>query len=140
MAEGAKTAPNDHIMGVYNRAPLAFERGRGSRLYPAEGEAYLDCLAGIATTGLGHAHPKLVKALKEQGEKLWHVSNIFRIPGQEALAERLTAATFADVVFFTNSGTEAIECALKMARKHHWAAGDPDRIEIIGFEGAFHGR
>jgi acetylornithine/N-succinyldiaminopimelate aminotransferase len=78
--------------------------------------------------------------LKDQAEKLWHVSNIFRIPGQEALAKRLTDATFADVVFFTNSGTEAVECALKMARKHHWAAGDPDRIEIIGFEGAFHGR
>jgi acetylornithine/N-succinyldiaminopimelate aminotransferase len=119
---------------------LAFERGAGARLYTAEGEAYLDCLAGIATTGLGHAHPKLVQALKDQAEKLWHVSNIFRIPGQEALAKRLTDATFADVVFFTNSGTEAVECALKMARKHHWAAGDPDRIEIIGFEGAFHGR
>ncbi len=133
-------APEDHLLGVYARAPLAFERGEGVRLYTAEGEAYLDCLAGIATTGLGHAHPKLVKALKDQGEKLWHVSNIFRIPGQEALAARLTAATFADVVFFTNSGTEAIECALKMARKFHWAAGDPERIEIIGFEGAFHGR
>ena len=90
MAEGAApTVPNDHIMGVYNRAPLAFERGRGARLYTAEGEAYLDCLAGIATTGLGHAHPKLVQALKDQGEKLWHVSNIFRIPGQEKLAARL---------------------------------------------------
>lgn len=133
-------APEDHLLGVYARAPLAFERGEGVRLYTAEGEAYLDCLAGIATVGLGHAHPKLVKALKDQGEKLWHVSNIFRIPGQEALAARLTAATFADVVFFTNSGTEAIECALKMARKYHWAAGDPERIEIIGFEGAFHGR
>ncbi len=133
-------APGDHLLGVYARAPLAFERGDGVRLYTAEGDVYLDCLAGIATTGLGHSHPKLVKALKDQGEKLWHVSNIFRIPGQEALAARLTEATFADVVFFTNSGTEAIECALKMARKHHWAAGDPDRTEIIGFEGAFHGR
>ncbi len=141
MAEGAKTtAPNDHIMGVYNRAPLAFERGRGSRLYTAEGEAYLDCLAGIATTGLGHAHPKLVQALKDQGEKLWHVSNIFRIPGQEALAARLCEVTGMDEVFFGNSGAEAIECALKTARKYHWANGQPDRIEIIGFEGAFHGR
>ena len=141
MAEGAApTAPTDHIMGVYSRAPLAFERGRGARLYTVEGVEYLDCLAGIATTGLGHAHPKLVAALKDQAEKLWHVSNIFRIPGQEALAKRLTDATFADVVFFTNSGTEAIECALKMARKYHWAAGEPDRVEIIGFEGAFHGR
>jgi acetylornithine/N-succinyldiaminopimelate aminotransferase len=141
MAEGASpTVPNDHILGVYNRAPLAFERGRGSRLYTAEGEAYLDCLAGIATTGLGHAHPKLVQALKDQGEKLWHVSNIFRIPGQEQLAARLCELTGMDEVFFTNSGTEAIECALKTARKYHWANGQPDRIEIIGFEGAFHGR
>jgi acetylornithine/N-succinyldiaminopimelate aminotransferase len=134
------TVPNDHILGVYNRAQLAFERGRGARLYTADGEAYLDCLAGIATTGLGHAHPKLVQALKDQGEKLWHVSNIFRIPGQEQLATRLCEVTGLDVVFFTNSGTEAIECALKTARKYHWANGQPERIEIIGFEGAFHGR
>src|SRR5579864_1257075 len=141
MAQGATPAvPNDHIMGVYSRAPLAFERGRGSRLYTAEGEEYLDCLAGIATTGLGHAHPKLVAALKEQGEKLWHVSNIFRIPGQEKLAAKLCETTGLDVVFFTNSGAEAIECALKTARKHHWANGQPERIEVIGFEGAFHGR
>ncbi len=134
------TVPNDHIMGVYNRAPLAFERGRGARLYTADGEDYLDCLAGIATTGLGHAHPKVVQALKDQADKLWHVSNIFRIPGQEALAKALTDVTFADVVFFTNSGTEAIECALKAARKYHWANGQPERIDVIGFEGAFHGR
>ena len=141
MAEGASpTVPNDHIMGVYNRAPLAFERGRGSRLYTVEGEEYLDCLAGIATTGLGHAHPKLVQALKDQGEKLWHVSNVFRIPGQEKLAARLSELTGLDVAFFTNSGTESIECALKTARKYHWANGQPERIEIIGFEGAFHGR
>jgi acetylornithine/N-succinyldiaminopimelate aminotransferase len=82
----------------------------------------------------------MVAALKAQADKLWHVSNIFRIPGQEALAERLCAATFADVVFFTNSGTEAVECALKMARRHHWAAGHPERIDVIGFQGAFHGR
>jgi acetylornithine/N-succinyldiaminopimelate aminotransferase len=134
------TPSNDHIMGVYNRAPLAFERGLGARLYTAEGEAYLDCVGGIATTGLGHANPVLVKALTDQAEKLWHVSNIFRIPGQEALAQRLTDATFADVVFFTNSGTEAIECALKLARKYHSANGNPDKIDIIGFDGAFHGR
>jgi acetylornithine/N-succinyldiaminopimelate aminotransferase len=134
------TVPDDHILGVYNRAPLAFERGEGARLYTAEGEAYLDCMAGIATTGLGHANPKLVKALTDQAQKLWHVSNVFRIPGQEALAERLCAETFADVVFFTNSGTEAVECALKTARKYHWAKGHPERIDIIGFDGAFHGR
>jgi acetylornithine/N-succinyldiaminopimelate aminotransferase len=139
-AASPTTPSNDHIMGVYNRAPLAFERGRGVRLYTAEGEEYLDCVGGIATTGLGHAHPVLTQALKDQADKLWHVSNIFRIPGQEALAQRLTDATFADVVFFTNSGTEAIECALKLARKYHSANGNPDKIDIIGFDGAFHGR
>src|SRR5271156_3025466 len=114
MAEGASpTASNDHIMGVYNRAPLSFERGRGARLYTEEGVEYLDCLAGIATTGLGHAHPKLVQALKDQGEKLWHVSNVFRIPGQEKLAARLCEVTGMDEVFFGNSGAEAIDCALK---------------------------
>ncbi len=138
--QSTPTVPDDHIMAVYNRAPLAFERGEGARLYTAEGEAYLDCMAGIATTGLGHANPKLVKALTDQAQKLWHVSNVFRIPGQEALAARLTEETFAEVVFFTNSGTEAIECALKTARKFHWANGQPERIDIIGFEGAFHGR
>ncbi len=130
----------DHILGVYNRAPLAFERGEGSRLYSTDGEAYLDCVAGIAVDALGHAHPKLVEALKTQGEKLWHVSNIYRIPQQEALAAALCEATFADVVFFTNSGTEAVECALKTARKHHAANGRPERIDVIGFEGSFHGR
>ena len=138
--QSTPTVPDDHIMAVYNRAPLAFERGVGARLYTAEGEAYLDCMAGIATTGLGHANPRLVKALTDQAQKLWHVSNVFRIPGQEVLAARLTEETFAEVVFFTNSGTEAIECALKTARKFHWANGQPERIDIIGFEGAFHGR
>ena len=142
MADNApsNTPSNDHIMGVYNRAPLAFERGRGVRLYTAQGEEYLDCVGGIATTGLGHANPVLVEALKAQAEKLWHVSNIYRIPGQEQLAQRLTDNTFADVVFFTNSGTEAIEAALKLARKYHSANGEPERIDIIGFDGAFHGR
>lgn len=138
--QGSAAASSDHLLGVYNRAQLAFERGEGAWLYTAAGDAYLDCLAGIATTGLGHANPKLVQALKNQAEKLWHVSNIFRIAGQEELAARLCEATFADLVFFTNSGTEAVECALKMARKHHSAAGAPERIDVIGFEGAFHGR
>ena len=132
--------PSDHIMGVYARAPLAFERGEGSRLYTAEGEAYLDCMAGIAVNALGHGHPKLVQAVKDQAEKLWHTSNIFRIPNQEKLAKLLTDKTFADVCFFTNSGTEAIECAIKTARKYHWAKGQPERIDIIGFDGSFHGR
>ncbi len=132
--------PSDHIMGVYARAPLAFERGEGSRLFTAEGEAYLDCMAGIAVTALGHNHPKLVQAVKDQAEKLWHTSNIFRIPNQEKLAKLLTDNTFADVAFFTNSGAEAIECAIKTARKYHWANGQPERIDIIGFDGSFHGR
>ena len=132
--------PPDHLMGVYNRAPLAFERGEGVRLYTAEGEAYLDCLAGIAVTALGHAHPKLVQAVHDQADKLWHTSNIFRIPGQEALAKALTEASFANVAFFTNSGSEAVECALKTARKYHSANGQPERIDVIGFDGSFHGR
>lgn len=136
----AATVPSDHIMGVYSRTPLAFERGEGARLYTTDGEAYLDCMAGIAVNALGHANPKLVQVLKDQAEKLWHVSNIFTIPGQEKLATALTDATFADVVFFTNSGTEAIECAIKTARKHHWAKGQPERVDIIGFDGSFHGR
>ena len=127
-------------MGVYQRAPLAFERGEGARLFTADGTAYLDCLAGIAVNALGHANPKLTAALKAQADKLWHVSNIFTIPGQEALAKTLTDLTFADVVFFTNSGTEAVECAIKAARKYHWAKGAPERIDIIGFDGSFHGR
>ena len=141
MAESTTApVPSDHIMGVYARAPLAFERGEGSRLYTAEGEAYLDCMAGIAVTALGHNHPKLVQAVKDQADKLWHTSNIFRIPNQEKLATLLTDNTFADVAFFTNSGTEAIECAIKTARKYHWAKGQPERIDIIGFDGSFHGR
>ncbi|MDR3507012.1 MAG: aminotransferase class III-fold pyridoxal phosphate-dependent enzyme, partial [Caulobacteraceae bacterium] len=140
MPDPSPIGSSDHIMGVYNRAPLAFERGEGSRLYSTDGEVYLDCVAGIAVNALGHSHPALVNALKTQGEKLWHVSNIYRIPEQEVLAAKLCAATFADVVFFTNSGTEAVECALKTARKYHWKNGEPERIEVIGFEGAFHGR
>jgi acetylornithine/N-succinyldiaminopimelate aminotransferase len=127
-------------MGVYNRAPLAFERGRGVRLYGDDGRDYLDCVAGIAVNGLGHCHPRLVKTLEEQAEKLWHVSNIYRIPDQEALAARLCAATFAEEVFFTNSGTEAVELALKVARRHQAAKGHAERIDVITFEGAFHGR
>nr|WP_315051826.1 aspartate aminotransferase family protein [uncultured Brevundimonas sp.] len=130
----------NHLMGVYNRAPLEVERGRGARLWSTDGTEYLDCVAGISTNGLGHAHPVLVQAVKDQAEKLWHVSNIFRIPGQEALADQLCESSFADVVFFTNSGTEAVECALKTARKYHSANGQPERIDIYGFDGSFHGR
>ena len=129
-----------HLMGVYNRAPVEVERGEGARLYAADGTVYLDCVMGISTNALGHAHPKLVQALTDQAQKLWHVSNIFKIPGQDALADRLCQNSFADVVFFTNSGTEAVECALKTARKYHSANGQPERIDIYGFDGSFHGR
>ena len=139
-SQAAAPVPSDHIMGVYARAPLAFERGEGARLYTTDGDAYLDCMAGIAVNALGHSHPKLVQAVKDQAEKLWHVSNVFTIPGQQKLAQLLTDTTFADVVFFTNSGTDAIECAIKTARKYHWAKGQPERIDIIGFDGSFHGR
>ena len=131
---------SSHLMGVYNRAPVEVERGEGARLYAADGTVYLDCVSGISTNALGHAHPKLVQAVKDQAEKLWHVSNIFKIPGQEALADRLCDNSFADVVFFTNSGSESVECALKTARKYHSANGQPERIEIYGFDGSFHGR
>ncbi len=134
------TTADSHIMGVYSRASLAFERGEGVWLYTPEGDAYLDAVAGIATTGLGHANPVMVKALADQAAKLWHVSNIFQIPGQETLAKKLCDATFADVVFFTNSGTESVECALKAARKYHAVKGQPERLDIIGFDGSFHGR
>ncbi|HWU49779.1 MAG TPA: aspartate aminotransferase family protein [Asticcacaulis sp.] len=128
------------MFGVYSRAPIAVERGEGVRLYDRSGRVWLDFVQGIATNGLGHAAPVLVDALKAQAEKLWHVSNIFRIPGQDELAEKLCEKSFADKVFFTNSGTEAIECALKLTRKYHASKGQPERIDVIGFSGAFHGR
>ena len=130
----------EHLMGVYNRAPLEVDRGQGARLWAKDGTEYLDCVMGISTNALGHAHPILVQAVKDQAEKLWHVSNIFKIPGQEALADALCEKSFADVVFFTNSGTEAVECALKTARRHHFSNGQPERIDIYGFDGSFHGR
>ncbi|EGF92491.1 acetylornithine/succinyldiaminopimelate aminotransferase [Asticcacaulis biprosthecium C19] len=134
------TASNDHLFGVYARAPIEVDRGQGVRLYDRHGRSWLDFVQGIATNGLGHAAPVLVDAVRKQSEKLWHVSNIFTIPEQGELAEKLCAASFADRVFFTNSGTEAVECALKLARKYHASRGNEERIDIIGFEGAFHGR
>ncbi len=128
------------ILPVYAPPEELFVRGEGAWLYTDSGERYLDFIAGIAVNALGHAPPKIVAALTEQAGKLWHLSNMFRIEGQERLAAKYVEATFADVVFFTNSGTEAIECALKMARKHHSAAGAPERVEVIGFAGSFHGR
>jgi acetylornithine/N-succinyldiaminopimelate aminotransferase len=131
---------SDGLMSVYNRAPIALVRGEGAWVYDEAGEAYLDCVGGIATNALGHAHPALVETLIAQGRTLWHVSNIFRIPGQEVLARKLVAATFADRVFFANTGSEAIECALKTARRWHAVNGRPERIDVIGFAGSFHGR
>ena len=128
------------ILPTYARAPVAFERGEGPFVFSDTGEEYLDFGAGVAVNSLGHAHPTLVRALKEQAEKLWHTSNLYNIPGQEKLAERLTALTFADTVFFNNSGAEAMECAIKMARKFHAHGGHPEKFRLITFEGAFHGR
>jgi acetylornithine/N-succinyldiaminopimelate aminotransferase len=128
------------VLPTYNRAPLSFVSGQGSWLTADTGERYLDLGAGIAVNALGHAHPALVAALTDQAARLWHVSNVYRIPEQERLAELLVERTFADTVFFTNSGTEAAELAIKMARKHWSEKGQPDRIEILCFEGAFHGR
>ena len=128
------------VLPTYARAPLAFVQGEGPWLVTEAGERYLDLGAGIAVCALGHAHPALVAALEAQAKRLWHVSNLYQIPQQQALAERLVALTFADTVFVTNSGTEAIECAIKMARKHFDAAGAPQRNRIIAFEGSFHGR
>ena len=129
-----------HLFPAYARAELAFERGEGAWLTATNGERYLDFTSGVAVSALGHAHPHLVEMLGEQAQKVWHVSNLFRIPEGERLAERLCAASFADLVFFGNSGAEAIECAIKTARKHHAVEGRPERFRIITFEGAFHGR
>ncbi len=125
---------------TFARAPLAFERGEGSWLVTETGERYLDFAAGIAVNSLGHCHPHLVAALTEQAGKLWHVSNLYEIPGQSRLAGRLAEATFADRVFFTNSGAEALECAIKTARRYHYVNGRPERYRVVTFEGAFHGR
>jgi acetylornithine/N-succinyldiaminopimelate aminotransferase len=128
------------VLPTYNRAPLAFVKGEGSWLTTDTGARYLDLGAGIAVNALGHANPKLVTALTEQAGQLWHVSNLYQIPQQQRLADMLVAHTFADTVFFTNSGTEAAELAIKMARKYWYEKGQPERTEIITFGGAFHGR
>jgi acetylornithine/N-succinyldiaminopimelate aminotransferase len=128
------------VMPTYQRAEIAFERGEGAYLFATDGRRYLDFACGIAVTGLGHAHPRLVAALTEQARKVWHLSNLYQIPGQQRLAERLVAASFADSVFFCNSGAEAIECGLKMTRKYHDENGALERYRIITVDGAFHGR
>ena len=131
---------NSHLLPTYARVDLAFERGEGAWLVTANGDRYLDFTSGVAVNALGHAHPRLVSALEDQAGKVWHVSNLYRIPEGERLAERLCEATFADFVFFQNSGAEAIECAIKMARHYQFSNGKPERFRIITFEGAFHGR
>jgi acetylornithine/N-succinyldiaminopimelate aminotransferase len=128
------------VMATYARHDLVFERGEGAWLITSAGDRYLDFGSGIAVNVLGHAHPRLVAALTEQAEKLWHTSNLYRVAGQERLAERLAAATFADRAFFCNSGAEACEAAIKTARRYHYVSGHPERWRIITFEGAFHGR
>ncbi len=125
---------------TFARIPLTFERGEGAWLVTDKGERYLDFAAGIAVNSLGHCHPHLVEALTSQAARLWHISNLYEIPGQTRLAERLADASFADKVFFTNSGAEALECAIKTARRYHYVSGRPERYRTITFEGAFHGR
>ncbi|WP_213272470.1 aspartate aminotransferase family protein [Hyphomonas sp.] len=132
--------PRQHILPVYRPPEEVFVQGEGAYLFTEDGRRYLDFIAGIAVNALGHAHPAMVEALRDQAGKLWHTSNMFRVKGQEELADKICRDTFADRVFFTNSGTEAIECAIKAARKFHWAAGNPERLDIITFTGAFHGR
>ena len=128
------------VLPTYNRAALAFVRGEGCWLTEADGRRFLDLGSGIAVNALGHANPALVEVLSEQAGKLWHVSNLYQIPEQQRLADLLVEHTFADTVFFTNSGTEACELAVKMARKYWYDQGAPERVEIITFEGSFHGR
>ena len=129
-----------HLLPVFARVDLAFERGEGAWLIATNGERYLDFTSGVAVNALGHAHPQLVKALQEQATKLWHMSNLFRSPDGERLAARLCEQSFADFVFFCNSGAEAMEGVIKVTRKHHAAKGHPERYRLITFEGAFHGR
>jgi acetylornithine/N-succinyldiaminopimelate aminotransferase len=131
---------NSPIYDTYARAPLAFVRGEGAWVETTDGRRMLDFSGGVAVNSLGHAHPALVKALTEQAGRLWHVSNLYRIPEQEALAAKLVAATFADKVFYGNSGAEAMECAIKTARRYHFANGHPERTRLITFSGSFHGR
>ena len=128
------------VLPTYNRAPLSFIKGEGTWLIEADGRRFLDLGAGIAVNALGHAHPSLVSALTEQAGALWHTSNLYQIPNQQALADRLVEHTFADTVFFTNSGTESCELAVKMARKYWYEKGEAEKVEIITFDGSFHGR
>src|SRR5579864_8626231 len=129
-----------HLLPTYARVHLAFERGEGVWLFATNGERYLDFTSGVAVNALGHAHPHMIAALTAQAQKVWHVSNLYEVPEAERVAQRLCDVSFADVVFFCNSGAEAMECTIKMARKYHAANGAPERYRTITFEGAFHGR
>ena len=129
-----------HLLPTYARANLAFERGEGVWLIATNGERYLDFTSGVAVNALGHAHPHMIAALTAQAQKVWHVSNLYQLPEAERVAQRLCDTSFAEVVFFCNSGAEAMECTIKTARKYHAANGAPERYRIITFEGAFHGR
>jgi acetylornithine/N-succinyldiaminopimelate aminotransferase len=128
------------VLPTYNRADVAFVRGEGSWLFAEDGKRYLDFGSGVAVNAFGHAHPRLVAALTGQAGKVWHTSNLYRVPGQESLAKKLVAASFADTVFFTNSGAEAVELSIKMARRFQYVNGHSERFHIVTFEGAFHGR
>lgn len=139
-AGGSSPGPSPAVMGTYARQDVVFERGEGAWLVSTTGETYLDFGTGVAVNALGHAHPHLVAALTEQASRLWHTSNLYRVAGQERLAGRLVAATFADKVFFCNSGAEACEGAIKAARRYHFVTGNPHRWRVITFQGAFHGR
>ncbi|WP_420133601.1 aspartate aminotransferase family protein [Rhodopseudomonas sp.] len=136
----SSAASTSHLLPVFARADVAFERGEGVWLHGTDGERYLDFTSGVAVNSLGHCHPHLVEALQQQATRLWHMSNLFKSPDGERLAARLCEQSFADKVFFANSGAEAMECALKMARHYHFSKGNPERTRIITFEGAFHGR
>jgi len=129
-----------HLLPTYARVDLAFERGEGAWLTATNGERYLDFTGGVAVNALGHAHPRLIEAIVAQAQKVWHVSNLFPHSRRREARERLCEASFADFVFFNNSGAEANELGIKITRKYHWANGQPERFRIITFEGAFHGR
>lgn len=140
MSTGAPAGPSPAVMGTYARQNIVFARGEGAWLETEDGTRYLDLGSGVAVNALGHAHPRLIAALTEQAGKVWHTSNLYRVAGQEALAERLVVATFADRVFFCNSGAEACEGAIKAARRYHYVSGAAERVRIITATGAFHGR
>ena len=141
LAKDFKMAKGNHLFDCYNPPAITFERGEGAYLYTDTGEKYLDFIAGIAVNGLGHAPKEIGEAIKDQLDKVWHLSNLFRVPGQETLAKKYCdAISWADKVFFQNSGTESLELAMKCARRYHFGEGNPERYEIIAFKGAFHGR